>query len=167
MMLLVIILAVLLVSTAAIAGNVGAKNKNGPKVKLVLTGKTDSPLGNQLKNLALDDGLKVFDRSDRVIGVLKAEARLALAFGDKSEWHHAQHILDTVDDKAIGDIRIDLQENATSGMSTVNITVGNQSLILTFKTPDPKDTASQQLWARAILNTAMAMYNAQQGSGTG
>jgi hypothetical protein len=156
----------LLVSSAFLGGMALAKEgegkKNGPKVKMAVTGSGSPFVEGKVSKFAMEDGISVYLRSKEIFGILRAEAALLEVYGDDAAKTHAQKILDNIKSKFFADIWINYSSNETTGLTNVTIRVGSKEVSIIFPSPEPTDIPAIEGWARFIYDTARQMYDQQQ-----
>ena len=154
----VIALSLCIVASAAIAvasAAGGPKPAGTPKkvVKMVVTGDTMTPLAGAVENLAMDDGLHVYDRSGYMLGLLIAEANLMKAYGSDEAREKAHGTIKNLTSEFSADIWIHF--NTTPETTTVTIRSGGKVRVLTFPTPRPGPET--QARAAEVYNAATRM----------
>ena len=157
---LVIFLMLLLLTSSAFAGSVmaGGKGKR-PTIKVTVTGQTLHPIAIMVEKLSYEDGARTTDRSERVIGILRAESRLMIAHGSEKARETAREVLDKLGTDPSADITINYDINQTSGITNITIQVGNKTQSLIFPTPAWSDSAAHMAIATQVWATAMNMYS--------
>lgn len=147
------IMASAAIAVASAAG--GAKPAGTPKkvVKMVVTGDTMTPLAGAVENLAMDDGLHVYDRSGYMLGLLIAEANLMKAYGSDEAREKAHGTIKNLTSEFSADIWIHF--NTTPETTTVTIRSGGKVRVLTFPTPRPGPET--QARAAEVYNAATRM----------
>ena len=155
----------LLVSSALLGGMALADEdkgkKNGPKVKMAVTGSGSPFVEGKVSKFALEDGISVYLRSSKIFGILRAEAALLEVYGDDDAKSHAQEILNNLKNKFFADIWINYNSNETTGLTNVTIRVGSNVVSIIFPSPEPTDIPAIEGWARLIYDTARQMYDQQ------
>jgi hypothetical protein len=154
----VIALLLCIVASAAIAvasAAPGGKPPGTPKkvVKMVVTGSTMTPLAGAVENLAMDDGLRVYDRSGYMLGLLIAEANLMKAYGSEEAREQAHGTIKNLTSEFSADVWVHF--NSTPETTTVTIRAGNKVRVLTFPTPRPGPET--QARAAEVYNAATSM----------
>ena len=141
--------ATLVCAAAADAGGDGTNKKGKKKVRMAMTGNAGSFLAGEVFNLADEDGMHVFDRSEKTNGLRKAEARVIMAYGDSKAQGVAAEVLDEVESDFFADVWVDFKDD--DGTTTVTIRAGDKTKTLTFPTPDPFNDPELEARAQEVM----------------
>jgi len=163
---LTLFLVVLLLSTATLvcaaaaeAGGDGTNKKPKKKIRMAMTGKTFSPIAFAVERLAMEDGMDVYDRSEKMNGIRQAEARVMMAYGDSKAQGAAAEVLHEIESDFFADVWVDYQEDTENKTTTVTIRAGNNTTTLTFPTPDPFNDAEMAARAQEVMAAVNSMLN--------
>jgi hypothetical protein len=153
-----LVLICLLVSSAALGGVVlagegGGGNKKPKKVKVAVNGDIDGGVANLVLIKLLGDGFKVFDRTEEMLGIIKAEAELMEVHGSNEAAERARETLQELKETFFADLWINFNEDETTGVTIVTIRSGSNIMTFAFPTPDPSDDEAEA----ALANTVFAL----------
>ena len=149
--LIAIFLAFLMISTSMIIDEVDAKKKGKKKVKIAFTGQTYG-VSTWVQEKAIKEGMQVHIRTKEMFGILKAEANLNKAHGDEKAQENAKQTLAYLSEEFFADVWVHMDENETTGWTTVTIRVDGETRYYMFYTPGPMDAASKEFHSRQIMD---------------
>jgi hypothetical protein len=155
-----LILILLLVSSSALGGMVlakegGGEGKKPKKLKVAVNGDIDGGVANLVLIKLLGDGFKVFDRTQEMFGIIKAEAELMEAHGSNEAAEKARETLQELKEDFFADLWINFNEDETSGVTIVTIRSGSIVMTFAFPTPDPSDDEVEAALADTVFALAI------------